>query len=64
MPTDKESYAYKVWLIVVSKPFEFFIMGLIVINTVVLMMEVERCKYFDYHECHFIQHIFHFFSVP
>ncbi|RDD43883.1 Voltage-dependent L-type calcium channel subunit alpha-1C [Trichoplax sp. H2] len=39
MPKDKKSYAYKVWRIVTSTPFEFIIMVLIIVNTIVLMME-------------------------
>ena len=41
MPADKNTWSYRVWCIVVSKPFELFIMGLIILNTVVLMMEVS-----------------------
>jgi hypothetical protein len=40
MPADKKTWSYKVWLVVVSKPFELFIMALIILNTIVLMMEV------------------------
>ncbi|KAG0427118.1 hypothetical protein HPB47_025792, partial [Ixodes persulcatus] len=39
MPKNKDSFKYKVWKIVVSTPFEYFIMVLIVLNTVLLMMK-------------------------
>jgi hypothetical protein len=40
MPKDRNSFKYKVWRIVVSTPFEYFIMMLIVFNTLLLMMKV------------------------
>lgn len=42
MPKNKDSVKYKVWRIVVSTPFEYFIMALIVLNTLLLMMKVGR----------------------
>ncbi|XP_050578860.1 voltage-dependent calcium channel type A subunit alpha-1 isoform X16 [Bombus affinis] len=39
MPKERNSVKYKIWRIVVSTPFEYFIMGLIVLNTVLLMMK-------------------------
>uniref|UniRef100_A0A8C2AVD5 Voltage-dependent N-type calcium channel subunit alpha n=1 Tax=Cyprinus carpio TaxID=7962 RepID=A0A8C2AVD5_CYPCA len=39
MPQDKESYQYKIWKFVVSTPFEYSILTMIAINTVVLMMK-------------------------
>ncbi|CAB4001908.1 voltage-dependent N-type calcium channel subunit alpha-1B-like isoform X1, partial [Paramuricea clavata] len=55
MPADKKTWSYKVWLVVVSKPFELFIMALIILNTIVLMMEyydqpddyMNMCNYFN-----------------
>lgn len=41
MPKDRNSFKYKVWRIVVSTPFEYFIMMLIVFNTLLLMMKVR-----------------------
>lgn len=41
MPKERNSVKYKIWRIVVSTPFEYFIMGLIVLNTVLLMMKVS-----------------------
>ncbi|CAD1468636.1 unnamed protein product, partial [Heterotrigona itama] len=38
MPKDRNSIKYKIWRIVVSTPFEYVIMGLIVLNTILLMM--------------------------
>lgn len=49
MPKDKDSFKYKIWKVVVSTAFEYFIMVLIVCNTVLLMMksynESETYKY-------------------
>lgn len=42
MPQDKQSFQYKTWTFVVSPPFEYFIMAMIALNTVVLMMKVCR----------------------
>ncbi|CAK1548185.1 unnamed protein product [Leptosia nina] len=39
MPSKRGSLKYKVWRIVVSTPFEYFIMALIVLNTLLLMMK-------------------------
>lgn len=40
MPKDKDSLKYKIWRVVVSTAFEYFIMVLIVLNTILLMMKV------------------------
>lgn len=40
MPKERNSFKYKVWRIVVSTPFEYFIMMLIILNTLLLMMKV------------------------
>ncbi|CAM1324279.1 cac (predicted) [Pycnogonum litorale] len=42
MPKRKDSLKYKVWRIVVSTPFEYFIMTLIVLNTLLLMMKYYK----------------------
>jgi voltage-dependent calcium channel N type alpha-1B len=39
MPKDKDSLKYKIWRVVVSTAFEYFIMVLIVLNTILLMMK-------------------------
>ncbi|XP_048506528.1 voltage-dependent calcium channel type A subunit alpha-1 isoform X25 [Athalia rosae] len=39
MPTKRNSVKYKIWRVVVSTPFEYFIMILIVLNTLLLMMK-------------------------
>ncbi|KAG8313220.1 hypothetical protein J6590_006779 [Homalodisca vitripennis] len=41
MPNKRNSFKYKIWRIVVSTPFEYFIMMLIVFNTLLLMMKVS-----------------------
>ena len=40
MPQEMDSFKYKIWRVVVSTPFEYFIMILIVLNTILLMMKV------------------------
>lgn len=45
MPENKESFQYKMWKFVVSPPFEYAIMTLIALNTVVLMMKVSYSTY-------------------
>jgi len=42
MPSKRNSFKYKVWRIVVSTPFEYFIMMLIVFNTLLLMMKYDK----------------------
>lgn len=42
MPENKQSFQYKMWKFVVSPPFEYAIMTLIALNTVVLMMKVSH----------------------
>lgn len=41
MPRNKQSVKYRVWKLVVSQPFDYFIMAMIVFNTIVLMMKVR-----------------------
>ncbi|XP_037797809.1 voltage-dependent calcium channel type A subunit alpha-1-like [Penaeus monodon] len=42
MPKDRSSVKYKIWRVVVSTPFEYFIMLLIVFNTLLLMMKFHN----------------------
>ncbi|XP_045486267.1 voltage-dependent calcium channel type A subunit alpha-1 isoform X3 [Pieris rapae] len=42
MPSKRGSLKYKVWRVVVSTPFEYFIMALIVLNTLLLMMKFHE----------------------
>ncbi|XP_025161916.1 voltage-dependent calcium channel type A subunit alpha-1 isoform X6 [Harpegnathos saltator] len=42
MPKERNSIKYKIWKIVVSTPFEYFIMILIVLNTLLLMMKYHE----------------------
>lgn len=41
MPKNKGSFKYRVWKLVVSPKFEYLVMTLIALNTVVLMMKVR-----------------------
>ena len=43
MPEERVGVRYRLWRIVESTPFEYFIMTLIVFNTILLMMKV--CTY-------------------
>ena len=40
MPEERVGFKYRLWRIVESTPFEYFIMTLIVLNTILLMMKV------------------------
>ncbi|OXU26617.1 hypothetical protein TSAR_015744 [Trichomalopsis sarcophagae] len=42
MPKERNSMKYKIWRIVMSTPFEYFIMILIVLNTLLLMMKYHK----------------------
>lgn len=42
MPKNKLSFQYRMWQFVVSPPFEYSIMALIALNTIVLMMKVRH----------------------
>uniref|UniRef100_A0A3B4D878 Voltage-dependent N-type calcium channel subunit alpha n=1 Tax=Pygocentrus nattereri TaxID=42514 RepID=A0A3B4D878_PYGNA len=42
MPQDRQSYQYKMWKFVVSTPFEYSILTMIAVNTVVLMMKFHK----------------------
>lgn len=42
MPKKKNSLKYRVWKLVVSTPFESFIMLMIAMNTIILMMKVRQ----------------------
>ncbi|XP_074655928.1 voltage-dependent calcium channel type A subunit alpha-1-like [Tubulanus polymorphus] len=39
MPKNKDSLKYRIWRLVVSAPFEYFIMTMIALNTLILMMK-------------------------
>merc|ERR1719412_2710863 len=41
MPEERDSYKYKLWRLVESTPFEYFIMTLIVLNTILLMLKFD-----------------------
>ena len=42
MPEERVGVRYRLWRIVESTPFEYFIMTLIVFNTILLMMKVHH----------------------
>ena len=48
MPKERDSFKYKLWRVVVSSPFEYFIMTLIVLNTILLMMKVSNHYFISY----------------
>jgi len=41
MPNDRDSIQYEVWKFIMSKTFEYFILLMIGLNTVILMMKVD-----------------------
>jgi hypothetical protein len=47
MPTQKNSFNYKIWQLVVSSGFEYFILTMITLNTVILTMKVNYLKNFE-----------------
>ncbi|VDD80853.1 unnamed protein product [Mesocestoides corti] len=42
MPEDPKSLKHRIWQLVVSAPFEYFIMTMIALNTLILMMKYHR----------------------
>jgi len=56
MPKERDSFKYKLWRVVVSTPFEYFIMFLIVLNTILLMM-----KY--YHQTDTYKSVLHYMNT-
>ncbi len=45
MPKDKKSWKYRIWRLFVSNPFEYYIMVMIALNTLILMMKVSDINY-------------------
>lgn len=41
MPEDPNTWQYRIWTLVDSRPFEYFIMVLIALNTLILTMKVS-----------------------
>ena len=44
MPKNRNSFKFRVWRLVVSSPFEYFIMIMIAMNTIILMMKVRSIR--------------------
>lgn len=44
MPQNRHTFQYRVWHFVVSPSFEYTIMAMIALNTVVLMMKVSQSE--------------------
>ncbi|XP_071552669.1 voltage-dependent calcium channel type A subunit alpha-1 isoform X2 [Panulirus ornatus] len=64
MPKDRVSFKYKIWRIVVSTPFEYFIMLLIVLNTLLLMMKFHNQSKLYKSTLHYMNTIFtSFFTI-
>ncbi|TRY66750.1 hypothetical protein DNTS_028791 [Danionella cerebrum] len=45
MPQNKQTFQYRMWEFVVSPPFEYTIMALIALNTIVLMMKYDGASH-------------------
>ncbi|CAL4058844.1 unnamed protein product, partial [Meganyctiphanes norvegica] len=58
MPKDRISFKYRIWKIVVSTPFEYFIMLLIVLNTLLLMMKFHNQSKLYKDTLHYMNTIF------
>ncbi|OON22888.1 transporter, cation channel family protein [Opisthorchis viverrini] len=43
MPSNPNSAKYRIWRLVVSSPFEYYIMMMIALNTLILMMKLYIC---------------------
>lgn len=41
MPKNRLSFKYRIWKLVISQPFDWFIMCMIALNTLILMMKVR-----------------------
>ncbi|KAL4709794.1 hypothetical protein ACJJTC_001248 [Scirpophaga incertulas] len=63
MPSKRASFKYKVWRIVVSTPFEYFIMTLIVLNTLLLMMKFHEAPPLLMDTLTFMNLVFTFFFL-
>ncbi|XP_022254974.1 voltage-dependent calcium channel type A subunit alpha-1-like [Limulus polyphemus] len=64
MPKNKDSVKYKIWKIVVSTGFEYFIMVLIVLNTLLLMMKFYNQSKLMVLSLHYMNAVFTaFFTV-
>lgn len=59
MPQNKLSFQYKMWEFVVSPPFEYTIMAMIALNTIVLMMKVTPECFFPARGCDFTTALTH-----
>ncbi|XP_053346771.1 voltage-dependent P/Q-type calcium channel subunit alpha-1A [Clarias gariepinus] len=46
MPQNKQTFQYRMWEFVVSPPFEYTIMAMIALNTIVLMMKYDGASKF------------------
>lgn len=67
MPKNKNSIKYKIWQVVVSPKFEYVVMVLIALNTLVLMMKVNiflflLLSFFSFNQ-NWILHIFIIFIL-
>ncbi|XP_076066879.1 calcium voltage-gated channel subunit cacophony isoform X6 [Oratosquilla oratoria] len=58
MPKDRGGFKYRIWRIVVSTPFEYFIMLLIVFNTLLLMMKFHNQSKLYKDTLHYMNTIF------
>ncbi|XP_060096670.1 voltage-dependent P/Q-type calcium channel subunit alpha-1A isoform X2 [Heteronotia binoei] len=56
MPQNKQSFQYRMWQFVVSPPFEYTVMAMIALNTIVLMM-----KY--YNASHLYEQVLKMFNI-
>jgi len=46
MPKNRFSFKYRIWKLVISQPFDWFIMSMIALNTLILMMKVRRTPFY------------------
>ncbi|XP_047738439.1 voltage-dependent calcium channel type A subunit alpha-1 [Hyalella azteca] len=58
MPKERLSLKYKTWKVVVSTPFEYLIMTLIVLNTILLMMKFHNQSKIYQRSLHYLNSFF------
>lgn len=44
MPQNRHTFQYRLWHFVVSPSFEYTVLAMIALNTIVLMMKVRKTK--------------------
>jgi len=51
VPVVKSGVAYRIWQVVTSTAFEYFILFLITVNTLILMMKARKFLFYFFFLC-------------